>query len=198
MGEELERWSESTHPTGVTCADCEDEISYEEEFILIQVVQAQKVGNEIFLYPLLDETGLQSDFLFEPYHFCFKCWEDSYEKVQEEMEDTPPIADVLSVIECSCCGSGIREWEIIGTWTIGEFFVSRRFPAGGAQRLHPRFNGIGKPSVLCSYCIALLNEVVIAMWDDFPAGDTCLDCVQIRCWRTQDCACTCHEEGETE
>jgi hypothetical protein len=197
MGEELTELMGRRRAIEVICADCEDRIGYEEEFVLLQVVQPQNVGGRVFFYPIMDELGLVSDYQFEPYQFCFKCWEDLYEKVKEEMENTPPDEDVLSVIECTCCGSGIREWEITGLWTVGEFITSKRAPAPEFTP-GPRFDPASKPEVLCTYCLALLNEVVITMWDDFPTEGTCLDCVQLRCWRVKGCACSCHEEGESE
>lgn len=196
MGEELTELEGRRRPVEVICADCEDRIGYEKEFVLLQVVQLQKLGGGVFFYPVMDETGIVSDYQFEPYHFCFECWEDLYEKIREEMADAPPAEDALSVIECTCCGSGIREWEITGTWTVGEFITSRRAPAPGFTP-GPRFDQASKPEVLCAYCLALLNEVVITMWDDFPAESICIDCVQARCWRHQNCGCSCHE-GESE
>ena len=198
MGEELAEFVGRRRPVEVICADCEDIIGYEEEFVLLQIVELQKLGG-VFDYPVMDETGPVSDYKFEPYHFCFKCWEDLYEKIQEEMEDCPPTEDVNSIIECTCCGSGIREWEITGTWTVGEFITSKRVPfvEGQYQVPGPHFDQASKPQVLCVYCLALLNEVVISMWEDFPEENICLDCVQVRCRRHQECGCSCHE-GEKE
>jgi hypothetical protein len=198
MAEELTEL-EGLPPAGIACADCEDDIYYEEECILLQVVQPQMVGGIVHFWPVMDETGVVSDFQFEPYHFCFHCWEDLLEKVKEEMQDVPPLEDELSVIECSCCGSGIREWERVGTWTIGEFLHSRRAPLHQWPQPGPRFNTVNKPEVLCTYCLVLMDECVISMWEDFPDPHTCSDCVQMRCWRYQECGCTCHEdEGENE
>jgi len=206
MGEELRSvpfdWDndheEAPGSSGVICAQCEDSIEMTEECFLIQVVQPQKIGGQLFFYPVKDEFSMEGDFLFEPYHFCFSCWEDLLEDLQKEMRDVPPVEDALSILECSCCGSGVREWEYCATYSLGEFRRSSRAPAPECS-YGPVFQQDSGPEVLCTYCAALLNEVAITMWEDFSHEGECIDCIQLRCWRYGDvCVCSCHEEGESD
>lgn len=195
MAEELiSQTEQQPQPADVVCADCEDEIHYEEECILLQVVTLKEEGGMVGPQKLLNGE----DFAFEPYHFCFDCWEERLEELKQETTDLPPIEDELSIVECACCGSSILEGEIVGAWTVGEFLHSRREPLHMRPRPGARFNTISKFEVLCTYCMQLFNENLICMWEDFPDPYTCGDCVQLRCWRYQACGCTCHEEGESE
>lgn len=212
MGEDLRAhydWdSEHEEPesTEIVCAHCEDEIEMTEECFLLQVVQCQSIGGQVHFYPVIDETDEDGDFLFEPYHFHFDCWEELYEKINTEMRDVPPVEDVVSVIECSCCGSGIRGIEVhdggeipgeySATYSLGEFRRSERAPAPELT-FGPAFVPIAKPEVLCTYCTAILNELAITMWEDFSHEGECTDCIQNRCWRFQACGCSCHQ-GENE
>lgn len=181
----------------VICAQCEDEIELGEEIFLIQVVQPQRLGGQVFFYPVIDEFDMDGDYLFEPYHFCFSCWEDLLDDLKNEVGEAPPLEDALSIIECSMCGAGIREWEYVVTYTLGEFLRSSRAPAPECT-FGPAFHPNGKPEVLCTYCAAILNEVAIAMWKDFSHEGECIDCIQLRCWREGDtCTCSCHK-GESE
>jgi hypothetical protein len=192
--------------SGVVCAQCEDDIKMEEECYLLQVVQCQKLGGQMYFYPVKDEFDENDDFLFEPYHFCFECWEDLLTDAKREMQDAPPVEDARSIIECTCCGSGIRGMEThnsaeipgeyVATYTLLEFERSRRAPAPGFM-FGPAPRVLGKSEVLCTYCTAILNEVLIAMWKDFSQAGECIDCIQTRCWRYENCGCTCHEEGDT-
>lgn len=165
---------------------------YTDECVRVQVVQPQQLGGKTFYHTIIDETDIQGDFLFDPYIFCFDCWDHTYDSLREEVEGMPPIEDEASAHSCSCCGSGIRDWEYAGTFSVGEFRVSKRAPNG----IHgPHFHTDIRPSVLCLYCLGVLNENYIALWDNLSQFDECLDCIQVRCWRFPNCGCGCHNES---
>lgn len=183
LSEELER------PTGQICADCEAQLRFMEESWLVQVVQLQVIGGQLQYYPIVDEEDQNRDFLFSPYFFCFSCWENLYEGLEEDVDGQPPVEDVGCVADCVCCGSSVLEGEYCGLLTLGEFQVSRRSPDGVQT---PRFETSSAPDILCFYCLTLLNEGGIEMWEDLTQFGECDDCIFCRCWRGGTCACSCH------
>lgn len=185
---------EEKSETDIICADCERAIDYGTETYLIQVVQPKMAGGSVFYYPVIDENDVNGDFLYEPFVYCFDCWDTHYWELKREAQDIPPVQDALSVIECACCGSGIREWEYAGTFTLGELDPSARSP----NNVHgPRFVPTSKPDVLCLYCLAIFNDNYIVMWDELSQFGECADCILTRCWRhEQSCGCGCHAETE--
>lgn len=195
MGTQLNVWEREK--TGHTCSDCEGDALYLEEVFLIHIMQPQVVGGQVVFHNIIDEDDPHGDFLFQPFFFCFECWENHYHELQEAVRDEPPVSDEFSAIECSCCGSGIREWEYTGVFTLGEFHVSKRAP----NNFHgPKFVPNGKPETLCLYCLSIINDNYIAMWDDLSQEGECGDCLLIRCWRhPEGCGCGCHtEDTETD
>lgn len=199
MGAELtiEEFSVTT-PTGHICADCGEELKYNEEVWLLQVMHLQLMGTppprQFAYYPVIDEHDARGDFLYEPYFFCFDCWELTYGEHKKEMADEPPVIDDLAVIECTCCGSGIREFEYAGVVTLGEPHPSKRAPNFVRG---PYFEPIREPDVLCLYCLMVINNSLIKLWDDISQNGECDDCLQMRCWRGP-CACTCHLDHSQE
>lgn len=195
MGTELAQ-DPALQPTGHICADCGENIVYTQEAWLLSVVHPQKVGKKHFFHAVINEEDVDGSFLFDPYYYCFTCWESVYEEIKEESKDEPPVLDSgISEFECSCCGSGIREGEYAGTLSLGEFHVSKRAPSG----VHgPYFKTITSPDLLCLYCLVLLNEGHIEMWEDLTQFGECNDCIQLRCWRHGACGCGCHTEEQEE
>jgi hypothetical protein len=178
--------------TGHICADCGEDIMYTDECVLVQVVQLQEFAGKTFHHPVIDEDDIHGDFLFEPYFFCFSCWDDTYKDVQESIEDGPPIEDDESQHDCTLCGSGIRDWEYAGSFSIGECRVSVRSPNGVSG---PRFYSDAKPETLCLYCLRIINENYIELWANLTQAEECMDCTQLRCWRFPQCGCGCHTES---
>jgi hypothetical protein len=176
-------------PSGQVCADCGENIRYTEEAWLVQVVQLQKVGDQLQYTPVIDETDPARDFLFSPYFFCFNCWENSYEDLKDELEDQPPNEDPHSIAECTCCGSSIRAGEYTGLFMVGEFHLSRRSPNGVSGGT---FQPNAAPEALCFYCLYILNDNFIEMWDEVSQFGECADCIFVRCWRGASCSCGCH------
>ena len=195
MGEDSVVLQAGVYPTGHICTDCGESLDYTDEVWLLQVMKPQQLGGQVFFHQVIDENDPQGDFLFEPYFFCFKCWENTYEAMRTDMEDEPPVPDADGVIECVCCGSGIRAWEYSGVFTLGEFHVSKRAPNGVPG---PQFETISAPDVLCLYCLTLINDDHIVLWDDLSHGGECSDCIQGRCWRWATCACVCHTDTTEE
>jgi hypothetical protein len=186
LGPEL---TTAAQPTGQICAECGNEISYMEEAWLLQVVTLQQIGGELQSLHIVDPDDPSGDFLFTPYFFCFSCWESQYDDLKDESADQPPVEDNGSVAECVCCGSSICEGEYCGLVSLGEFQLSRRAPSGMATA---HFEMNHAPDVLCMYCLAVLNESYIEMWDDLSQFGECMDCIFTRCWRGAQCLCDCH------
>jgi hypothetical protein len=182
-------------PTGQVCADCGDDIRFTEEAWLLQVVQLQKVGGQLQYAPVIDETDPSRDFLYSPYFFCFRCWESQYDELKEELDNQPPNEDPLSVAECTCCGSSVREGEYTGLFIIGEFHTSRRSPNGVPSGT---FAPNAAPEVLCFYCLYILNDNFIEMWEEVSQFGECEDCIFCRCWRGASCSCSCHQPDTEE
>lgn len=196
MGASTVEASESLqHPTGHICSDCGENLNYNDEVWLLEVRQPQVFHGKVVQHKVIDEDDPQGDYLFDPYFFCFKCWETMYKGLKEDVEDEPPFADAMAVVECACCGSGVREWEYAGIFTLGELQPSKREPNGvrGAN-----FVPIAPHDTLCTYCLVLLNDGYITMWDHFSQNNECSECTQLRCWREETCGCTCHTDQPGE
>lgn len=183
-----------TMKTEQTCPSCGEEIVFTEEVVLLQVVQPRIINGEVYLLEILGDEG---DFVYAPYFFQFGCWENVQEELEEEIEDVPPIEDVLSQFSCRFCRSGIRELEQCGALSFGELHISKRSPNG--QRGEEMIEA-GTPDLVCLYCLLLINEGILELWDADSGGVTqggeCGDCLQARCFRLPDgtCPCTCHQE----
>lgn len=193
MGPDLSAFEEG--PTSECCAQCEEEIVFTEDVFTIHVMRPVIVNGLPVLQPVLDENG---EFLYEPYFLHFKCWEEIVDDFKEEIEDTPPLEDELALLKCDCCGSGIREHEVLMAATLGELVLSKRAPFGvHTMALHPS----GSPDVFCIWCLTMINNDSLEFWEDgvgIEDGSTeCVECQHVRCWRGFDCACTCHEDKET-
>jgi hypothetical protein len=188
-----------THETDHICADCGDAIVYMEEVFLLQIVRPQLLDGRTLYWQVTDEEEPDGPFKFEPYYFCFACWEKLYESVRSDMQDEPPVEDEASQFECVCCSSGIRGTQLIlgqvvpgelaGTFTLGEFHVSSRAPDGVRG---PNFMQLSSSNMLCLYCTGLMSDGYIDMWADLSENGECSDCVQARCHRTSNCNCRCH------
>jgi hypothetical protein len=185
-------------PTGHICADCGENLTYAEEAWLLQVVQLQEIGGKLQSVYIVDEQDPDKDFLFTPYFFCFSCWENHIEELKEECDGQPPVEDRGCIADCFCCGSSILEGEYSGLISLGEFELSRRAPSGVAGATFAMRHA---PDVICLYCLSVLNESFIEMWDELSQFGECMDCIFSRCWRAGPCACGCHTahpESETE
>lgn len=190
MGTELTTEYLELYPTVHVCAYCEEHIRYGEECWLLQVVQPQRVNGKTHLHDVIDEDDPNGDFMYDPYFFCFECMEALLSDLREEIADEPPVKDPheLGSFECFCCSSAIREWEYTGALSLGEFHVSTRAPNGVRG---PRFVPNCESELICIYCLVLLNDGWIEMWEDLSHMGECNDCIQVRCWRYGDCACSC-------
>jgi hypothetical protein len=181
-----------TMKTEQSCPSCGEEIVFTEEIVQLLVVQPHFANGELLLHPVLDDAG---DFLYEPYFLQFMCWEGVEEELEEEIEDVPPIEDVGSPLACRYCRSGIREWEHCGAITLGEIHIAKRAPNGvrGEDFIEAAY-----PDLICLYCLLLINEGILELWDADTGGVTqegeCGDCLQARCFRLpkNTCCCTCH------
>lgn len=184
------RWSQ----TDEICAQCVEPLAYTEEIILLQIAQPEVHEGVVRLTPVLDEEG---DFLYGPYFLHYMCWEGILEGHAEEVVNIPPTTDSMSILECDCCKSGIREWEYCAALTMGEFHRSKRSPSGTGHG--PELVESGAPDILCLPCISAINEEWIEFWETGIAQEhECTLCLNARCWRTFDCDCTCHAPAPEE
>jgi hypothetical protein len=198
MGTELTTEYLELYPTGHVCADCGDQIKYAEEGWLLQIVQPQRLNGVTYLHNVIDENDPDGDFLYDPYFFCFECMETLLSDLRDEIADEPPVKDLPghSGFECFCCSSEIRKWEYTGSLSLGEFRVSKRAPNGVRG---PHFVPNCEPELVCIYCLVLLNEGWIDMWENLSHTGECNDCIQLRCWRYGgSCSCACHNGTVTE
>lgn len=164
----------------LSCALCGDMLKYADESFVLTVVMAVVIPEGIQYIPLMLEDG--SDFLYEPYFFCFTCWESCIEDVRTEKGDMPPVEDQYSILECACCESGIRQNEVLGTASFGEVHRTKRSPDTGG---YVKFEVMDpEPSTLCIECLNALNTVVDDLWTDgVSQGGECEEGRFIRCWR---------------
>lgn len=187
MGTDLINVPHLYRKSGEPCASCSENIEFLEEVFFLQIAVPQISNGELLLYPLVDTEG---GYAYEPFFFEFGCWENEYEEIREATEDLPPIVDHQSKLRCLCCGSGIRELEYVGALLVGELHASQRNPGGKST---PTFRPSGKPEVLCLYCIRVLDESVIDLWEGgISQMGECIDCTLARCWRAGHCTCICH------
>jgi hypothetical protein len=193
LGAQLEHLESILRDTGHICADCGTSLTFTEECVILQVVQPEVMNGRVAFYPIVDSQD--GTFTFEPYYYCFECWESQYEALREETTDQKPIEDKESAFDCLCCASGIRPGEYTATFTFGEFRLSMRSPNGQpSAQFHP---ASGNPEMLCLYCLVILNTQ-IEMWDDISQSGECSDCISVRCWRGSECECACHQPSEED
>lgn len=174
------------------CNNCSEVITFTEELFVLQIVQIHKTAGGLLLHPATADDG---DYLYAPLFFQFNCWEDVQEGLLEEIEDVPSMDDAISTAHCVCCKSGIRDWEKCGALSLGELHRSKRAPQGSHGE---EFVSAGEPSIICLYCLFLVQESEGGLWDEICENEECGDCLQLRCWRTAPCACDCHIVSEEE
>lgn len=193
MGSSLTTTDRSNESEQV-CASCTDEfLEYGEEVFLLQIAQVQIQNNIPYLPVVLDDTG---NFLYEPHWFEFACWESIAGDLNEWIRDVPPLEDRNAALSCHYCKSGICNQEYVGALRLGELHASKRVPAGAWRG--EQFVDSGPPYIICLYCLYLINENELTMWEDgISQVGECPECLQMRCWRYGACGCLCHG-GEQE
>lgn len=148
-------WSQ----TELCCHDCEENLCFNDELILIQIVQAQNVGDAIECYIVLDDEG---DFQVEPVFLHFECWDDIVEEFHNLIADDRPLpsdAPILDILHCQFCKVGIRAWEEFARVTLGELVVSER-----RQVTTFKETDSGSPEPACLNCINRINEDCVQIW----------------------------------
>ncbi len=192
MGPGVEEEDE-LQPTEQVCGQCEDDLIFEEDVIIVEVMSPRIVDGRVELIPVMDELG---NFAYDVYFLHYKCWEEILEEWKEEIADTPPVVDQDQLLQCCCCAGSIREYETVMTTTLGELTRSKRSPSGGGHGLHLERNEA--PDVLCIWCLSMINTHWLTFWEEPPTiQGECEECQHLRCWRGFDCECTCHDEGTT-
>lgn len=181
---ELEEEDEETaelyyelHKSGQWCTICGEGIMFADEAVMVSVCALQVTASGILYTPLFNETG---DFAYVTHFLCCDCYETSKEDIVEAYEDTPPVEDMYAVLECTTCGSGIREGETVVPACFGEIHCSKRSPNGKSGG--PRFEAMDPdPDV---YCLGCSNVGDFALWDDgLKQFNECDEGTFARCWR---------------
>lgn len=177
--------------TGHTCPSCKDHIEADDDVALIQIVQYEMVSVLPKFHALTDVGG---DFRFPPLFFHLKvCWSDLFQDLEKIAEDTSPRKDSRSHISCEICGSGIREWEVMGLAQYGEFKNSQRFPNHQKSYIFKPFEDVDSQSEICLSCLINVTSNELAEWEDVSENGECAYCTRDRCWRVAQCRCECHE-----
>lgn len=187
-----------TMETGLDCACCTQEVEASEEAVFLQIVQAQSINEKIEYYPVLKDSD--GDYQFSPLFVHLDgCWEDVQEGIHEKIEDTPPVEDAYSLLPCTSCGSGIREWEYFALGQHGEFHCSPHTPGHAPVYAFVPWGGKDEKRIhTCLACIAKISEDTLDDWDDVSQIGECAFCTHARCWRDPSCSCFCHMEPPHE
>lgn len=165
------------------CTACNETLLYTDEVFVLTVAAVQVFEAGVLFPPLLTADGM--DFLYAPHFLCFNCYENAAEDLASECVDTPPIEDVYAVLECTYCGSGVRDMETVGVACFGELHLSHKQPNGEAGA--SKFAAMDPdPGVLCIACLNHLSgDVLDPLWGEqmIQQFNECLEGMYARCWR---------------
>ena len=162
------------------CPKCGDEIRLTEEVFHISFVRAYSVPGSVSL----QELGPHGQPVGKPFIYCFECWEEFKEELQEGCEDEPPIEDVhdQGLLECDVCHSDICEGETFALESFGEVHWSKRCPSGVPTMV---FERMGDTTHVCIECITQIeedNQFQLEV-NDYDNQETCTVGRHLRCWR---------------
>jgi len=140
--------------TGCYCVQCTDEIRMVEEVFLLRVVQAFFTEGRLQHVDILDPAG---NYVHEPAFFCFDCWEETQEELNDQMEDVPPMQHAAGFILCDICQSDVLQGETVGVLSFGEIHWSERSPN---HEYSPVFVDMDneEPKHICIGCLYHLEE----------------------------------------
>jgi len=180
--------TQNEEESGCFCSQCEDELMMTDEIFLLRIVEAQVGHNELLMQDLLDPEG---DYAYSPAFFCFDCWEELQERLQEQLEDAPPLVDQNGSIECDICRSDILLGETLAVIHFGELHWSERAPSGFYT---PKFVEMQKDVHICIGCLHHMEEERSEpLWEGgvspMPNLEVCVDGLHSRCWRYGNCTC---------
>ncbi len=176
------------------CVNCGDDIRLTEEVFLIAFTRPYQTPEGVVFYELTI-TSVPIP-VGVPCFYCFTCWEEQKEALQDNSEDELPIQedDGKALLECDICSSDICHGETFATETFGELQWSERSPNGQAT---VAFIPMGDASHICVDCISNAEEdqafqiQVSEVEDEEPI--TCQLGKHLRCWRDRS-RCICHNE----
>lgn len=176
-------------PVACQCTSCGEDIRLTEEVFLIAFTRAYKGSTSV----TFNEFTADGTLVGRPQFYCFTCWEEQKEALQDSSEDELPIqeADGNALLTCDICSSDICQGETFATETFGELQWSERSPNG-----HPTvvFTAMGDSHHLCVDCISNAEEdqtfqIQVAEVED-PESLTCDLGKHLRCWRDRSrCIC---------
>ena len=183
-----EEEQEEEDASGWFCCKCEDELMMTDEIFLLRVVAAQAENAELQMLDILEPDG---DYAYAPAFFCFDCWEEALETLQEQLEDIPPVVDHAGCIECDICRSDILLGETLAVIHFGELHWSERAPSGFHT---PKFVEMQKDVHVCLSCLHHMEEERREpIWEGginpMPDLEVCVEGLHSRCWRYGNCTC---------
>jgi hypothetical protein len=155
--------------TELSCSSCEELLCFNEEILLVQIVQGQHIlevnentglqSNVLQFYPVLNE---EEDFEYEPLLIHFDCWEQICDEFHELIADEPKLRSrtpTSDLCRCSFCKTGIGPWEEFARVILGELTISERKRATVFQETEG-----GSPEPVCIGCVDRINEQCIELW----------------------------------
>lgn len=193
--EEDDDEEELSEESGICCAECGSDLKLTEEIFLLRVVQPVRSPSGVQNVDILNQD---EDYLYAPTFFCFDCWEELQEELQESMEDIPPVMDVGGIIECDICRSDILPEETMVVADFGELHWSERNPSGAYTI---KFVEMQKDVHVCVSCARNMEESrSTPIWEleinPKPGLQVCAEGLFERCWRYGNCKCHKALSGE--
>ncbi len=174
--------------TDVCCDSCGKTFTSTDEVFQSTIRYVVGAGTRFEQRHVTDTDG---DIRFLPILMHLECWEEVVEELREQIEDQPPTEDADSVLYCTLCGSGVREWEYYARLHIGELHRSLRAPDGEHLWKFTRVD-TGNGTLVCIGCMSTIHDDVLEIWEDVSQEGECTDCARVRCWRGEGCECGCH------
>jgi hypothetical protein len=179
--------------TAANCPKCGDDIRLTEEVFHITFVRAYQGASNIDIKELRPDGQP----IGVPFVFCFECWEQQKEELQDSCEDELPIEDVhdAGLLECDICHSDICEGETLALETFGEIHWSTRSPSGSPTMV---FQRMGDSCHICIECITQVEEDNQFQLEvhDYDGQDTCAVGRHLRCWRDRSRCVHCPKNKE--
>lgn len=171
------------------CGACGEQLEPTQPLYLVELVrpfiqETLLTPPTVTLVPLLTEDGT---YLYFPYFFHEKCWEETLDSLREMYEDNPPqlIEGVRPVAECLGCSSHILSGEVTLILYYGLFGLSDRAPSGEWAL---EYVTKAPPQYICTVCVNDVNtQILPGLWgeDEYITNmGECPEGIATRCWRS--------------
>ena len=137
------------------CCHCGESLLFGDEAVLLEVVQPYIHSVLQYSIPLADD----GDYEYEPVLFEIECLSHLLDDLILHLDNrlmTTTRPDDYAILECSICGSGIRQWEFIGLARQGMVIRSNMLPSAEKN---------------CSnQCLTEFNIHICEIWEDLFQG----------------------------